>query len=165
MKKALKIIAAFSFGLYAFMLVYILYLSSRGYFGANLSLIDYIRYSSNLIPFKTISFYIGALYNNSMNIEIPIQNLLGNLLMFLPMGIYLPYFFKKLRKLGRYVLCILVVLIVSEAIQLLLRVGSFDVDDIILNISGALTGFAIFKLVERAITKKAARTNEAALSE
>lgn len=33
-----------------------------------------------------------------------------------------------------------------ETIQILLKIGSFDVDDMILNLLGAICGFFIFKL-------------------
>lgn len=40
-----------------------------------------------------------------------------------------------------------------EAVQVLLRVGSFDIDDVILNIAGAFAGFAIFTIVQIIINK------------
>lgn len=165
MKKALKVIAVFGSALYALLLVYVLFINLRRHFGAELSLSDYIRYSSNLVPFKSISLYVEALFNGSMNIGTPIRNLFGNLLMFLPMGLYLPYFFRGLCRFGRFVICMAVILITVEVAQLLLRVGSFDIDDVILNITGALAGLAIYKVIEKAITRKAAGASQAALSE
>lgn len=107
---------------------------------------DYIKYNSNLVPFKTIYTYIQALNNGSMNKDIPIKNLLGNLLLFLPMGIYLPYIFKKLYIFGNYFKYITLILISIEIMQLILRRGSFDIDDFILNIIGAIIGFTIGKV-------------------
>lgn len=167
MKKALKMTAINSFAIYVLLLIYILFINFRAHFGEELSLADYIKYCSNLMPFRSIVLYIEALFTGSMNIETPIQNLFGNLLIFLPMGLYLPYFFKRLQRFQRYAICMAAVLIGVEAIQILLRVGSFDIDDVILNIAGACAGFAVFKLAQKIVIKKAANTqaNKAALSE
>jgi glycopeptide antibiotics resistance protein len=80
-----------------------------------------------------------------MNIDIPIKNLFGNLIMFLPMGIYLPYYVKKINKVSRFAVSMLIFLFVIEVIQLVTRRGSFDIDDFILNMVGALIGFGIWK--------------------
>jgi glycopeptide antibiotics resistance protein len=65
--------------------------------------------------------------------------------MFLPMGIYLPYYIKKLNKVGKFTLSMIILLFVIEATQLVTRRGSFDIDDFTLNIVGALVGFGIWK--------------------
>ncbi|WP_338088325.1 VanZ family protein [Lysinibacillus composti] len=80
-----------------------------------------------------------------MNISIPIKNLFGNLIMFLPMGIYLPYYSKKINKIGRFTFSMIILLFVIEVTQLVTRRGSFDIDDFILNMVGALLGFGIWK--------------------
>lgn len=85
-----------------------------------------------------------ALFIGRMNIDIPIKNLCGNLLLFMPMGLYMPLFIKKLLKLRAYT-CFMAILIFGiETVQLLANLGSFDIDDFILNLTGALIGFAIF---------------------
>lgn len=85
-----------------------------------------------------------------MNIDTPIKNLFGNLLMFLPMGLYLPGFFKHLRALGAFCIWLIALIFVIEATELLLRRGSFDIDDFILNMAGALMGFAIWRGIVKA---------------
>ena len=152
MKKAAKIIAGITFLIYAALLVYVLFINVRGAW-QNISLIDYIRWPSNIVPLKTIIFYIGALFDGSMNIQTPIYNLFGNLLMFLPMGIYLPDFFNKLRRFGRFSICMAVLLLLIEIVQVLLMRGSFDIDDMILNIAGAWVGFALWHYTYKHIKK------------
>ena len=117
----------------------------RGHIWKDLSLIEYIRTSSSFVPFKTISSYFAAMFNGSLNIDIPIKNLFGNLIMFLPMGIYLPYYIRKINKVGRFTLSMIILLSVIEVTQLVTRRGSFDIDDFILNMAGALIGFGIWK--------------------
>ena len=41
-----------------------------------------------------------------------------------------------------------------EFLQLSLRVGSFDIDDFILNVLGAGIGFVFFKVAERLLLRK-----------
>ena len=50
------------------------------------------------------------------------------------MGIYLPYYIKKINKVGTFTLSMIILLFVIEATQLVTRRGSFDIDDFILNI-------------------------------
>ena len=103
-----------------------------------------MKRSSNFVPFKTISTYIKAIFSGSMNIDIPIKNLVGNFIMFLPMGIYLPYFIKKINKVSVFSIAMIILLFVIEVIQLVTKRGSFDIDDFILNMLGALIGLGIY---------------------
>lgn len=80
-----------------------------------------------------------------MNINIPIKNLFGNLFMFLPAGIYLPYYIRKIKTLSVFIISMSILLVVIEVVQVVTRRGSFDIDNFILNIFGALIGFGIWK--------------------
>ena len=144
MKKAIKAIFVISFIFYLVVLVSILFFRGSIFY-SDMSLLEYIKYSTNVIPFKSIIRYIKALFDGSMNMSIPITNIAGNLILFLPMGIYLPFFIKKINKIGIYSICIIVVIFLVELIQLLTRRGIFDIDDLILNMSGALIGYVIWK--------------------
>ena len=61
--------------------------------------------------------------------------------MFLPLGFFLERIFKK-NRVKTVGLCFLGVLL-FEVSQFVLRIGYFDVDDIILNISGCVIGILI----------------------
>lgn len=97
-------------------------------------------------PFYTIRNYINVIlhYPDSYYYRHCIINLVGNVAMFIPGGFLLPRLFKSMRKffcfLPTAILCILFV----ELLQLFALVGSFDVDDIILNLSGLVIGFLVF---------------------
>ena len=156
MNKVIKIFFGISFIFYLLALVMLLFVGVmfvgiRGHIWTDLPLIEYIKSSSNFVPFKTISTYITAMFDGSLNMSIPIKNLFGNLIMFLPMGIYLPYYIKKINKVGRFTLSMIILLFVIEVTQLVTRRGSFDIDDFILNMVGALIGFGIWntKVVQR----------------
>ncbi|MFC0561696.1 VanZ family protein [Halalkalibacter alkalisediminis] len=146
MKRLIKVALCVSFIFYLLALAVLLFLGTRGYGWVDLTLMEYIKRFSNFVPFKTISTYIEALSSGSMNRDIPIKNLVGNLIMFLPMGIYLPYLIKRTNKVSKFSIAMIIVLFVIEVIQLVTRRGSFDIDDFILNMLGALLGFGIWKM-------------------
>ena len=71
----------------------------------------------------------------------------GNFIMLLPMGIYLPLLYKKLRSFFPVLFACFGVSLLIEFLQLATRYRSADVDDLLLNTAGAIVGFAIYKLV------------------
>ena len=96
--------------------------------------------NNNLIPFKTISLYI------SRQDRVAIINLLGNLIAFAPMGIFLPLLFKKQNKLKNFILTNIAIILAIESLQFLSLSGHFDIDDLILNLLGALIIYGLFKV-------------------
>lgn len=145
MKKIIKLLIGISFVLYIFTLISLLFLGFRGYHPEQ-PLFEYIKRSSNLIPFKTITQYITAYQNGHLNFNILIDNLVGNLILFSPMGLYLPFYSRKLSKVFRFTGFMLLLLFIVEATQIMTRRGSFDIDDFILNMIGAMIGFAVWKM-------------------
>ena len=99
--------------------------------------------SINLIPFKTIAEYLAAVVDGSSRGH-AIRNLGGNLFLLFPLGFYLPFFVPKTRKLKIYGIVTAVSIIAVEIVQILTKTGSLDIDDFILNFTGALTGFFVF---------------------
>ncbi len=117
-------------------------------------LMEYMKLSSNFVPFKTINGYVLAISNGSMNLIIPIKNLAGNVAAFLPMGIFLPYFIRTLNRIKSFAVTMTVMILSVEIIQLVTRRGSLDIDDFILNIIGALIGFGLWKAMTARKTRK-----------
>lgn len=147
MKKVINILIRVSFILYLFALVFILFLDSRGYSWSDVSLWEYIKCSSNFVPFRTINLYIHSIRDGSLNLSIPLKNLGGNVILFLPMGIYLPLFIKRLNKIRIYVITMSLLLFFIEVTQVVTRRGSFDIDDLILNMLGAVIGVTIWNVM------------------
>lgn len=160
MNKVIKIVVNISFIFYLFALVVLLFFGYRGVVQTDQSLVEYLMSSSNFVPFKTISTYMQAIFDGSMNRGTPIKNLFGNALMFLPMGIYLPYFIRKINKISVFSLSMVIVLFIIEVIQLITRRGRFDIDDLLLNMLGALIGFSMWKLnfMQKLINTNSTRT-------
>lgn len=129
-------------------MVILLFFRSRG-FVIEQTFMDYLRQSVNLVPFRTINGYIEAWSAGTMNWEIPFRNLLGNIVLFVPLGVFLPLLFRSMEKLQKWLPALLVILLSIEAVQLLTRRGSFDIDDLILNTFGAVIGFGIYVVMKR----------------
>ena len=101
---------------------------------------------TNFNPFETIRLYINAIKYDYIGMEIPLSNLVGNAMLFMPMAVFLPCLFRPMRKLWVFALTMLLMLVAVEALQLLLACGSCDVDDALLNLSGTLIVFGILKI-------------------
>ncbi|WP_282142369.1 VanZ family protein [Cytobacillus oceanisediminis] len=153
MKKIIRLIMGISFLSYLGALTVLLFFISRG-FWSGMPLMEYMKLSSNFVPFKTINGYVLAISNGSMNLIIPIKNLAGNVAAFLPMGIFLPYFIRTLNRIKSFAVTMTVMILSVEIIQLVTRRGSLDIDDFILNIIGALIGFGLWKAMTARKTRK-----------
>ena len=73
--------------------------------------------------------------------------IVGNLLMFIPMGILLSLCFKNFKKKNMFKYAILTPLAI-EAIQLVVG-RSFDIDDLVMNFLGIVIGYYIVELVKK----------------
>ena len=79
--------------------------------------------------------------------DIIVNQITGNVLIFIPAGIFLPLYIKKQRRLRRFLLTSLLLILFIESSQVLTLLGSFDVDDILLNLIGCLTGWLFFSVL------------------
>lgn len=143
-RKANKIFKRYIFVLfipYLLLLVLLLFISGRDCFMfLEPDFFTMVR-KSNFIPFKSVIFYLNAFVNDSLNKSIIYTNLLGNIVAFMPMGFFLPVLFKKLRKLKNFLIAMLIILVGVELIQLFTGAGECDIDDVILNLFGAIIAF------------------------
>lgn len=96
--------------------------------------------SNNFIPFKEIFRYRIAS-------RLFFKNVLGNMIMFLPFGLFTGYYLRS----DKYHLPLLLTVIASLSIELVqLSIGRvFDVDDIILNILGGLLGYFVYWVLKK----------------
>lgn len=133
-----------SFVVYLSILFIILFVRHRGVWWSDMTIWEYAMMHMNLIPFKTIGGYVDAIVNQTINLNIPLENLLGNLLMFLPMGIYIPFFYEKVNTVRKMMLSMLPVMLFIEIGQFVTKRDSFDIDDFLLNMFGAVIGYLIW---------------------
>jgi glycopeptide antibiotics resistance protein len=92
----------------------------------------------NLIPFKTIMPYLLGDYG----LLIGGLNLAGNIVLLIPFGLIVPAIYRPMRFLTMLLVASLFCLSI-ESIQALLKIGIFDIDDVILNGLGVMIGYAM----------------------
>jgi glycopeptide antibiotics resistance protein len=72
---------------------------------------------------------------------------LGNFVAFIPFGIVFPLLFRC--NFIRFIILFILSITILEILQMLTRLGSFDIDDIIINTLGAAVGFWAQRFVYR----------------
>ncbi|MEH7117543.1 VanZ family protein [Neobacillus vireti] len=111
---------------------------------------------NNFVPFKTIHFY---LYLADINVNIRIENLVGNIIGFSPFGFILPLLSKRFQKLRTVTMATFFLSLTFEVMQLVFEFGSFDVDDLILNTVGGILGYIPFKILQVTTVKSIQNKN------
>lgn len=136
------------FVFYDILLINILFLNGSRHFRAisTMSITEYIGRNTNLTPFKTIGEYIRFLISGSINKSIIVENLLGNIILFAPMGILIPCIFQSLRKFKKFLFVMIIILVSVEIGQFITRSGRCDIDDVILNLIGAILFYGLWNL-------------------
>lgn len=117
----------FAFLLYALLLFYVVTFQDVNY-GTN-----------NFIPFKEILRYeVGS--------KVFIKNIVGNIILFIPFGFFVAHLMKS-KKLYPTLVVSMITSIVIEYTQL--KIGrTFDIDDIILNITGGFLGYLVYIIID-----------------
>jgi len=98
--------------------------------------------TDNATPLLTIRIYL-----DNLGSPFWVGQLIGNLVLFLPFGLFGPVAVPALR---RWWLVILVALAISagiETAQLWIPDRSADVDDVIVNVTGAMFGFVAYRVI------------------
>ena len=90
----------------------------------------------NLEPFATIKIQLRHWSEGWARF-----NLIGNTVAFVPFGFLLPLTYRKRCSLFAVLLLGLMFVLFAEALQLYTNLGTFDVDDIILNMSAIFLGY------------------------
>lgn len=111
-----------------------------------------MKYQYNLTPFKEIMRFIR--YRHVVGFHAFFINVFGNIIAFMPMGFFLPAVTgKKLSGIQIFLLSFFVSLSV-ETVQLLTKLGCFDVDDLILNTLGGFLGYLIYRTLHLLLGRK-----------
>lgn len=93
----------------------------------------------NLIPFREITRYtIGS--------KLFFYNVIGNIALFIPFGYFVSDKIKA-KKTHQIIIVSAIISLTAELIQY--KIGrAFDIDDILLNVTGAIIGFIIYILIQ-----------------
>lgn len=100
--------------------------------------------SINILPFQTIKNYLMGTVDVSHTVGF--NNILGNIVLFIPLGIYIPLF-KINKKVFASFVSVFVISLSIEIVQYILSIGATDIDDILLNCAGGIIGILIYKLL------------------
>lgn len=120
--------------LYILLMTYLLFFRRESYRSMGYSMY-------NLELFSTIKMYITY---GAINPYVFVVNIVGNIVMLVPLGLILPNIFDKCKKL-LIMICLGIIIPLSiEIIQYVSQKGIFDVDDILLNFIGIIIGYIIY---------------------
>ena len=103
----------------------------------------------NLVPFSTVGMYFQILTvsDDPELLRHAVINLAGNVVMFIPLGIFLPCLFKSLRGFFKTAMAGLTLIFLIELLQYITALGACDVDDLLLNMVGVLMGYPVWRLL------------------
>ncbi len=142
-KKKIRIIGWILFIIYILLLIYFLFLSEE--YGRK----DFAQrdYQYNLVLFQEIRrFWV---YRKRVGYLAAFLNLAGNVIGFLPFGFILPVIGKRMKNGFLVTVCGFCLSLFVESMQLIFKVGSFDVDDLLLNTLGTVLGYLAFSVCNR----------------
>lgn len=105
--------------------------------------------SLSLLPFE----FIGDFFRAETSLDILLKNTLGNIAIFIPMGILLPTLFDGIDFKKSVLICFFTSLTV-EVTQYIVGFGMTDIDDLILNTLGATFGSLLYFKTLKAIDNK-----------
>jgi glycopeptide antibiotics resistance protein len=95
----------------------------------------------NFLPFKTILPYLRGEHGWL----IAILELVGNIALLVPIGFLFPFICRRMTWKRSLALAVAVSLAI-EGMQVVLRVGIFDIDDVILNALGVMIGYWVLTM-------------------
>ena len=104
-------------------------------------------YRYNLTLFQEIGryYYLGM---RTGDWHLFLLNVVGNVCVFIPFGMFLPKLFSKCKNPLLTLLFSFELSLCVEIVQLVTKIGSFDVDDLLLNTLGGICGFAIYTVYQ-----------------
>ncbi|ANF45115.1 hypothetical protein AZK53_05305 [Priestia megaterium] len=98
----------------------------------------------NLVPFYTMR---DLLFHHSFGDFI--LNNIGNIILFLPFGFFLPMRFRKIDNLPKSFLVGMFFSVLIEIVQLFMPNRWTDIDDVLLNTLGTGIGYSLFKVLNQ----------------
>lgn len=139
-KKTIRLVGTVLFIGYLLLLIYFLFFAE--WYGRKGAL--HTEYPMNLQLFREIRRF--WMYREKLGFRVVFLNLGGNILGFVPFGFILPIILRDTRRFLRITLLGFMLSALVECVQLYMQVGSFDVDDMLLNTIGAAIGYILFAI-------------------
>ena len=129
------------FVLYLLVLIYILFL---------LDVRESAIHSVNFVPFRTIRMFFEYYFiHHYFSFEAWFSNIFGNIFLLTPFGFLLPIVFNRRMSFLKISLLAFDFILIIEWLQYMTGVGAADIDDLILNLFGAILGYAVYRIWHR----------------
>lgn len=104
----------------------------------------------NIVPIKET---INTFMHSETGMRNSLRNIIGNILVFMPLGFFIPLLFDKFNNLKKVLKVGCLSSLAIELSQLFVGSNVCDIDDVIYNTLGALAGFICYKTFETIIKK------------
>lgn len=116
---------------------------------------DYVNTSTNLVPFYTVKLFINGYKNGQLALSAMLENIFGNFIAFMPLAFFTVCLFKRFDRWYSVFTTVLLSVMTVELLQFLFLTGASDIDDVILNVAGAMCLYAVLRIraVSLRITK------------
>lgn len=135
------------FAAYCLLMVYLLFLQ-RGRAPLIGGYVNTMLSNLNLTPGAEILRFLRV-WNDPLYHRAAVVNIIGNIVMFIPLGFGLPWANAPLRRFWKTLLVSAGIIILVEITQLITLLGHCDVDDLILNLIGVVIGYALYVLFSK----------------
>ena len=123
--------------IYVMLLGYVFFIDSFKVMTLN----EYINTSTNFVPLKSIMSYLHLLINGDISLIEIFFNLFCNIILYIPFGFVLPIINLELLKQHRLYKLMFTLIIIASLIQIILKIGFFDIDNVILQMIGVMIGY------------------------
>lgn len=137
-------------------IAYLLLLGYMLFYSASFGRVGNEDYRYNLTFLQEIGrfYHLGT---NTGRWDLFIWNVIGNIVVFMPIGAFLPKLMTRCKNILLTMFLTFEISLGVELIQLITKTGSFDVDDLFLNTLGGICGYIIYMIchvIKRWICKK-----------
>ena len=146
-RKDTKMLSVYNIGLIIFSISIVIVFSLTGISPTSGLHTDIRIDEINLVPFASIAVTLKG-----MEPVYILINILGNILMFAPLGFLIPLLFPNYRSFKKTVLVGFLTSLLIECTQLFLIRGT-DIDDLLLNTLGAMLGYLVYIVFKKLISK------------
>lgn len=117
----------------------------------HLSFIIYILSLFYIVTFQDVNYgssnftLFKEMFRYEFGSPLFVKNVLGNILLFIPLGFYISYYLRSENSISTLIITILSSITIESTQLVIGRV--FDVDDIILNVVGGIIGYLFYKSI------------------
>ena len=117
----------------------------------HLSFIIYILSLFYIVTFQDVNYgssnftLFKEMFRYEFGSPLFVKNVLGNILLFIPLGFYISYYLRSENSISSLIITILSSITIESTQLVIGRV--FDVDDIILNVVGGIIGYLFYKSI------------------